>query len=115
MHQLQRLAPPQTPHTQMLKAQIEQQNMQMMENLSQQNQKQIQDLSAQLQSGLQQFLSSSMEQMFKGFSSQMAPTDTRASSPPAQAQPSQVVETEPTGSTVNPRTNGYLYSTGSVC
>ena len=53
--------------------------MQMMENLSQQNLKQIQDLSAQLQSGLQQFLSSSMEQMFKNFSSQLAPTDTQAS------------------------------------
>ena len=49
----QRLVPPPTLCTQMLKAHFEQQNMQMMENLSQQNQKQIQDLSLQLQSGFQ--------------------------------------------------------------
>ena len=90
--QPQRLAPPEIPRTQMLKAHFEQQNMQMMENLSQQNQKQNQDLSAQLQSRLQQFLSSSMEQMFKRFSSQSAPTDTQASQPFTQAHPSQVVE-----------------------
>ena len=78
------------PHTQILKAHFEQQNMQMMENLSQQNHKQIQDLSLQLQSGLQ-FLASSMEQMFKKFSS--ASSDSRASQPSVQAQPSQVIQT----------------------
>ena len=57
----QRLVPPPTPRTQMLKAHFEQQNLQMMENLSQRNQKQMLDLSSQLQSGLQQFLTSSME------------------------------------------------------
>ena len=46
----------------------------------------------QLQAGLQQFLSSPMEQMFKRFSSQSAPTDTQASQPSVHTQPSQVVE-----------------------
>ena len=86
----QRLVPPPTPRTQMLKAHFEQQNMQMMEKLSQQNQKQIQDLSSQLQSGLQQFLASSMEQMFRKFSS--APSDNPATHPSVQAKPRQVIE-----------------------
>ena len=75
----QRLATPPTPRTQMLKAHFEQQKMQMMENLSQQNLKQIHDISSQLQSGLQEFLASSMEQMFKKFSSQPTPADNQAS------------------------------------
>ena len=89
----QRLVPPPTPRTQMLKAHFEQQNLQMMENLSQRNQKQMLDLSSQLQSGLQQFLTSSMEEMFKKFSP--TPSDSSAPQPSAQAQPSQVVQTQP--------------------
>ena len=88
----QRLVPPPTPRTQMLKAHFEQQNMQMMENLSQQNQKQMMDLSSQLQSGLQQFLTSSMEEMFKKFS--RAPSDSAATFSSVQAQPSQVDQTQ---------------------
>ena len=88
----QRLVPPPTPCTQMLKAHFERQNMQMMENLSQQNQKQMQDLSSQLQSGLQAFLASSMEQMFKKFSP--APSNSTASQPSVQAQTSQVAQTQ---------------------
>ena len=88
----QRLVPPPTPRTQMLKAHFEQQNMQMMENLSQQNQKQMIDLSSQLQSGLQQFLTSSMEEMFKKFSP--APLDSTATFSSVQAQPSQVDQTQ---------------------
>ena len=88
----QRVVPPPTPRTQMLKAHFEQQNMQMMENLSQQNQKQMMDLSSQLQSGLQQFLTSSMEEMFKKFSP--APPDSAATFSSVQAQPSQVDQTQ---------------------
>ena len=85
----QRLVPPPTPRTQMLKAQFEQQNMQMMENLSQQNQKQMIDLSSQLQSGL---LTSSMEEMIKKLSP--APPDSTATFSSVQAQPSQVDQTQ---------------------
>ena len=93
----QRLEPPPTPCTQMLKAHFEQQNMEMIQSLSQQNQKQIQDLSSQLQSGLQQFLSTSMEQMFQRLASppEAPPTAsaTQPSQPPqTQAQPQTVVE-----------------------
>ena len=86
------MIPPLTPFTQMLKANVEQQNMQMMENLSQHNQKQMMDLSSQLQSGLQQFLTSSMEEMFKKLSP--APTNSAATLPSVQAQPSQVDQTQ---------------------
>ena len=91
----QRLVPPPTPRTQMLKPHFEQQNMEMMHSLSQQNPKQIQDLSSQLQSGLQQLLSTSMEQMFQRLPStpQAPPTAsaTQLSQPP-QAQSQMVVE-----------------------
>ena len=108
----QRLVPPPTPRTQMLKAHFEQQNLQMMENLSQRNQKQMLDLSSQLQSGLQQFLTSSMEEMFKKFSP--TPSDSSAPQPSAQAQPGQVVQTQPNQPGSNtPRTDGHLLSPDS--
>ena len=55
---------PQTPRTQLIRSQLEQQNFEMMNSLQQKNQQQIKDLSAQLQIGLQAFLQQSMEQMF---------------------------------------------------
>ena len=47
---------PQTPRTQLIISQLEQQNFEMMNKLQEKKQQQIQDLSAQLQTGLQAFL-----------------------------------------------------------
>ena len=60
---------PQTPRTQLIRSQLEQQNFEMMNKLQEKNQQQIQDLSAQLQTGLQAFLQQSMEQMFNRLTS----------------------------------------------
>ena len=68
---------PQTPRTQLIRSQLEQQNFEMMNTLQQKNQQQIY-LSAQLQTGLQAFLQQSMEQMFTC----LAPAQTQ---PPAAA------------------------------
>ena len=73
---------PQTPRTQLISSQLEQQNFEMMNTLQQNNQQQIKDLSAQLQTGLQAFLQQSMEQMFNRLV-------------PAQTQPPAATSTTP--------------------
>ena len=73
---------PQTPRTQLIRSQLEQQNFEMMNTLQQKNQQQIQDLSAQSQTGLQAFLQQSMQQMFNHFA-------------PAQTQPPAAASTTP--------------------
>ena len=74
---------PQTPRTQHIKSQLEQQNFEMMNRLQEKNQQQIQDLSAQLQTGLQAFLQQSMEQMFNRLAlAQPQPPVAASSSPP---------------------------------
>ena len=69
---------PQTPRTQLIRGQLEQQNFEMMNKLQEKNQQQIQDLSAQLQTGLQAYLQQSMEKMFN----RLAPAHTQ---PPVAA------------------------------
>ena len=80
---------PQTPRTQLIRSQLEQQNFEMMNSLQQKNQQQIKDLSAQLQTGLQAFLQQSMEQMF----TRLAPAQTQQ--PAATSQPPHIVSITP--------------------
>ena len=85
---------PQTPRTQLIRSQLEQQNFEMMNILQQKNQQKIKDLSAQLQTGLQAFLQQSMEQMFN----RLAPAQTPAPQPPAAtsiAPPPHIVSITP--------------------
>ena len=55
---------PQTPRTQLIRIQLEQQNFEMMNTLQQKKQQQIKDLSVQLQTELQAFLQQSIEELF---------------------------------------------------
>ena len=73
---------PQTPRTQLIRGQLEQQNFEMTNKLQEKNQQQIQDLSAQLQTGLQAFLQQSMEQMFNRLAPAQIQPPVAASSPP---------------------------------
>ena len=109
---LQRLAPPSTPHTQMLKAHFEQQNMQMMENLSEQNQRQIQDLAVTVQTTAVSGLLNGAN--VQEVSSQPTPVDNQAAicTGPTQSGLRAPSATYPTGSN---RTIGYFYAIGSVC
>ena len=71
---------PQTPRTQLIRSQLEQQKFEMMNTLQQKNQQQIKDLSAQLQTVLQALLQQTfMEQMFN----RLAPAQTFAPQAPA--------------------------------
>ena len=74
---------PQTPRTQLIRGQLEQQNFEMMNKLQEKNQKQIHYLSAQLQTRLQAFLQQSMEQMFNRLAlAQTQPPVAASSTPP---------------------------------
>ena len=73
---------PQTPRTQLIRSQLEQQNFEMMNTLQQKNQQQIQHLSAQWETRLQAFHQQSMEQMFNRLA-------------PAQTQPPAATSTTP--------------------
>ena len=82
---------PQTPRTQLIRSQLEQQNFEMMNALQQKNQQQIKDLSAQLQTGLQAFLQQSMEQMF----TRLAPAQTQPPAATSTAPPPHIVSITP--------------------
>ena len=82
---------PQTPRTQLIRSQLEQQNFEMMNSLQQKNQQQIKDLSAQLQTGLQAFLQQSMEQMF----THLAPAQTQPPAATSTAPPPHIVSITP--------------------
>ena len=82
---------PQTPRTQIIKSQLEQQNFEMMNKLPEKNQQQIQDLSAQLQVGLQAFLQQSMEQMFN----RLAPAQTQPPVAASATPPPHIVSITP--------------------
>ena len=81
---------PQTPRTQLIRSQLEQQNFEMMNSLQQKNQQQIKDLSAQLQTGLQAF-QQSMEQMFTC----LAPAQTQPPAATSTAPPPHIVSITP--------------------
>ena len=78
---------PQTPRTQLIRSQLEQQNFEMMNSLQQKNQQQIKHLSAQLQAFLQQ----SMEQMF----TRLAPAQTQPPADLSTAPPPHIVSITP--------------------
>ena len=82
---------PQTPRTQLIRSQLDQQNFEMMNSLQQKNQQQIKDLSAQLQTGLQAFLQQSMEQMF----TRLAPAQTQPPAATSTAPPPHIVSITP--------------------
>ena len=82
---------PQTPRTQLIRGQLEQQNFEMMNKLQEKNQQQIQDLSAQLQTGLQAFLQQSMEQMFN----RLAPAQTQPPVAASSTLPPHIVSITP--------------------
>ena len=82
---------PQTPRTQLIRSQLEQQNFEMMSSLQQKNQQQIKDLSAQLQTGLQAFLQQSMEQMFN----RLGPAQTQPPAATSTTLPPHIVSITP--------------------
>ena len=82
---------PQTPRTQLIRSQLEQQNFEMMNKVQEKNQQQIQDLSAQLQTGLQAFLQQSMEQMFN----RLAPAQTQPPVAASSTLPPHIVSITP--------------------
>ena len=82
---------PQTPRTQLIRSQLEQQNFEMINSVQQKNQQQIKDLSAQLQTGLQAFLQQSMEQMF----TRLAPAQTQPPAATSTAPPPHIVSITP--------------------
>ena len=82
---------PQTPRTQLIRSQLEQQNFEIMNSLQQKNQQQIKDLSAQLQTGLQAFLQQSMEQMFN----RLAPAQTQPPAATSTTPPPHIVSITP--------------------
>ena len=86
-----RMEIPQTPRTQLIRSQLEQQNFEMMNSLQQKNQQKIKDLSAQLQTGLQAFLQQSMEQMF----TRLAPAQTQPPAATSTAPPPHIVSITP--------------------
>ena len=85
---------PQTPRTQLIRSQLEQQNFEIMNTLQLKNQQQIKDLSAQLQTGLQAFLQQSMEQMFN----RLAPAQTQPQAAASSSLPPHIVSITPVSS-----------------
>ena len=89
---------PQTPRTQLIRGQLEQQNFEMMNKLQEKNQQRIQDLSAQLQTGLQAFLQQSMEQMFN----RLAPAQTQPPVAASSTPPPHIVSAIPPAKSEEP-------------
>ena len=82
---------PQTPRTQLIRSQLEQQYFEMMNKLQEKNHQQIQDLSVQLQTGLKAFLQQSMEQMFN----RLAPAQTQPPVAASSTPPPHIVSITP--------------------